>query len=145
MYTRTTPTAEAQADRKWWVVDLNDVTLGRAATRIAHVLRGKHKPTYTPNIDTGDFVIIVNADKVKLTGQKLAQKKYYHHTGHVGGIREISAQHLLERDAEKLIRKAIKGMLPRGPLGRAQLRKLKIYVGGEHPHGAQQAQPLPLS
>lgn len=144
MYTRSTPTAEAQADRKWWVVDLNDVTLGRAATRIAHVLRGKHKPTYTPHVDTGDFVIIVNADKVKMTGQKLAQKKYYHHTGHVGGIRETSAQHLLERDPEKLIRKAVKGMLPSGPLGRAQLRKLKIYAGAEHPHTAQQAKPLAI-
>lgn len=143
-YTRSTTTAEAQADRKWWIVDLEGVTLGRAATRIAHVLRGKHKPTYTPHIDTGDFVIIVNAEKVAMTGQKLDKKSYFRHTGYVGGIREISAKHLLERDPEKVIRKAIKGMLPRGPLGRAQMRKLKIHVGAEHPHQAQQATPLPI-
>lgn len=143
-YTRSTTTAEAQADRKWWIVDLEGVTLGRAATRIAHVLRGKHKPTYTPHIDTGDFVIIVNAEKVAMTGQKLDKKSYFRHTGYVGGIREVSAKHLLQRDPEKVIRKAVKGMLPRGPLGRAQMRKLKIHVGAEHPHQAQQANPLPL-
>jgi large subunit ribosomal protein L13 len=143
-YTRSTTTAEAQADRKWWIVDLEGVTLGRAATRIAHVLRGKHKPTYTPHVDTGDFVIIVNAEKVAMTGQKLDQKTYFRHTGFVGGIREVRAKHLLERDPEKVIRKAVKGMLPRGPLGRQQMRKLKIHVGSEHPHQAQQAKPLPL-
>lgn len=145
MYTRTTPTAEAQADRKWWIVDLEGVPLGRAATRIAHVLRGKHKPTFSPNIDTGDFVVVINAGKVKLTGQKLQQKFYHRHTGYVGGLKSVSAQQQLINDPEVVVRKAVKGMLARGPLGRAQLRKLKIYGGGEHPHVAQQPQPMALS
>lgn len=144
MYTRTTPTAEAQADRKWWIVDLEGQTLGRAATRISHVLRGKHKPTFSPNIDTGDFVIVINAGKLKLTGQKLAQKTYYRHTGYVGGIKGTTAQEQMDRDPEVVVRKAVKGMIARGPLGRAQLRKLKIYAGAEHPHAAQQPQTLTL-
>ena len=130
--------------RTWHVIDATDVVLGRLAVQAATLLRGKHKPTYAPNVDGGDFVVIINAEKVAMTGQKLEKKSYFRHTGYVGGIREISAKHLLERDPEKVIRTAIKGMLPRGPLGRAQMRKLKIHVGADHPHQAQQAQPLPL-
>ncbi|MFN3197495.1 MAG: 50S ribosomal protein L13 [Bradymonadia bacterium] len=142
--TRSTSVADAQANAKWFVVDLEGQTLGRAASKIAHVLRGKHKPTFTPHIDDGDFVVIINAEKVKLTGNKLQDKMYYKHTGFVGGIKETNAEKLLARHPDELIRKAVKGMLPRGPLGRAQLRKLKIYAGGEHPHSAQQPTVLDL-
>ncbi len=145
MYTRSTPTAEAIAQRKWWVVDLNGETVGRAASRIAHILRGKHKPTYTPHVDDGDYVIVVNADKIVFKGNKLQQKTYYHHTGYVGGIKDTTAAEMLERKPEVIIQKAVKGMLPRGPLGRAMLKKLKIYVGGEHPHAAQQPEALDLN
>lgn len=145
MYTRSTPVAEAIADRKWWIVDLEGKTVGRAATRIAHILRGKHKATFTPHIDDGDYVIVINAEKVNFTGNKWAGKTYYHHSGYVGGLKEITAEKLLERKPEEIIRKAVKGMLPRGPLGRAQLKKLKIYIGSDHPHTAQQAEVLDLS
>lgn len=142
MYTRSTTVAEARADRSWWLLDLEGQTLGRAATRIAHILRGKHKPTFTPHVDCGDFVVIINAGKFALTGAKMKQKTYFHHTGYVGGIKSITVDKLLERDAERVIRKAVKGMLPSGVLGRAMLRKLKIYTGSEHPHSAQQPQDL---
>ncbi len=145
MYTRSTPVAEAIADRKWWIVDLDGKTVGRAATRIAHILRGKHKPTFTPHIDDGDYVIVINAEKVNFTGNKWAGKSYYHHSGYVGGLKETTAEEMLERSPEEIIRKAVKGMLPRGPLGRAQLKKLKVYVGSDHPHTAQQAEVLDLS
>jgi large subunit ribosomal protein L13 len=145
MYTRSTPVAEAEANRKWFVVDLDGQTVGRAATRIAHILRGKHKPTYTPHIDDGDYIIAINADKVKFTGQKWQDKRYYRHSGYVGGLKEVTAENLLERHPEEIIRKAVKGMLARGPLGRAQLKKFKVYVGGEYPHTAQQAEVLDLS
>ena len=144
MYTRSTSVAEANADRKWWVVDLEGQTVGRAATRIAHVLRGKHKPTFTPHVDDGDFVIVLNADKVHFTGNKWEAKTYYHHSGYVGGLKGINAEDLLAQKPEEIIRKAVKGMLPRGPLGRAQLKKLKIYTGSDHPHIAQQAEALSL-
>jgi len=144
MYTRSTPVAEAIANRKWWLVDLEGQTVGRAATRIAHILRGKHKATYTPHIDDGDYVIVVNAEKVAFTGKKWQDKTYYRHTGYVGGLKEMTAEELRDRHPEEIIRKAVKGMLARGPLGRAQLKKLKIYVGGEHPHDAQQAEVLDL-
>ena len=137
MRTRSTSTAEAIANRKWWVIDLENQVLGRAATRIAHILRGKHKATFTPHIDDGDFVVVINADKVALTGKKWEDKMYYRHTGFVGGIKSATATELRERQPEDMIRLAVKGMLPSGPLGRAQLRKLKIYAGGEHPHGVQ--------
>jgi large subunit ribosomal protein L13 len=145
MYTRSTTVAEANANRKWWVVDLENETLGRAATRIAHILRGKHKVTYTPHVDDGDFVIVLNAEKVHLTGNKWENKRYYRHTGYVGGLKEATAAEVRERHPDFIIRKAVKGMLPRGPLGRQQLRKLKIYTGSEHPHVAQQPQTLKLS
>jgi large subunit ribosomal protein L13 len=145
MYTRSTTVAEAVANRKWFVVDLEGQTVGRAATRIAHILRGKHKPTYTPHVDDGDYVVVINAEKVNFTGQKWKDKTYYRHTGYVGGLKQTTAEELLARSPEEIIRKAVKGMLARGPLGRAQLKKLKVHVGPEHPHSAQQAEVLDLS
>ncbi|PLX86566.1 MAG: 50S ribosomal protein L13 [Desulfuromonas sp.] len=128
--------------REWFVVDLNEQVLGRAATEIARVLRGKHKPIYSPSVDTGDFVVVVNADKVKLTGNKLADKKYYRHSGYPGGIREINAEKLLEQKPEMLIKAAVKGMLPKNKLGRKMFTKMKVYAGSEHPHAAQQPKEL---
>jgi large subunit ribosomal protein L13 len=134
-----------EVERKWYVVDATDQTLGRLATQIASILRGKHKPQYTPHEDVGDFVIVINAEKVRVTGRKLDQKKYYRHTGYPGGIREISLRRQLELYPERVIMHAVKGMLPRGPLGRRQLKKLRVYSGGEHPHEAQQPEPLELT
>jgi len=128
--------------REWFVVDLNEQVLGRAATEIARILRGKHKPIYSPSVDTGDFVVVVNADKVKLTGNKLADKKYYRHSGYPGGIREINAEKLLDKKPEMLIQSAVKGMLPKNSLGRKMFTKLKVYSGSEHPHAAQQPKEL---
>jgi large subunit ribosomal protein L13 len=128
--------------RSWLVVDAENKTLGRLATEIAVRLRGKHKPEYTPHVDTGDYVVVVNAEKVRVSGNKSAAKTYYRHTGFPGGIRETSFQRLQETHPERIIEKAVKGMLPRNPLGRAMFRKLKVYAGSEHPHSAQQ--PLPL-
>lgn len=145
MRTRSTTVAEAIAQREWWILDLEGQTLGRAATKIAHILRGKHKPTFTPHVDDGDYVIVINADKVALTGRKRAQKMYYRHTGYVGGLKEINAEDLLERKPEAVIRRAVKGMLPRGPLGRAQMRKLKIHVGPTHSHSAQKPKVLTVN
>jgi len=133
-----------EVNRSWYVVDLNDKVLGRAATEIARVLRGKHKPIYSPSVDTGDFVIVLNADKVKLTGNKLADKTYYHHTGYPVGIRSITAEKLLDKKPEELIIKAVRGMLPKNTLGRQMIKKLKVYSGGEHPHSAQQPKTLSL-
>ncbi len=135
---------EQDIKREWFVVDLEDVVLGRAATEIARVLRGKHKPIYTPSVDTGDFVVVLNADKIKLTGNKLADKKYYRHTGFPGGIREINAEKLLEKKPEMLVQSAVKGMLPKNKLGRKMFKKLKVYAGGEHPHAAQQPKELKI-
>ena len=144
MYTRSTTTEEAIAGRKWWVVDLAEQPVGRAATQIASILRGKHKATYTPHVDDGDFVVAINAEKVKFTGKKWDDKTYYRHTGYVGGLKETTATEMLERNPTAIIEKAVKGMLPRGPLGRAQLKKLKVYTGAEHPHGAQQPATLDI-
>jgi len=135
---------EQDIERSWFVVDLEDVVLGRAATEIARILRGKHKPIYTPSVDTGDFVVVLNAEKVKLTGNKLADKKYYHHSGFQGGIKEINAEKLLDKKPEMLIQAAVKGMLPKNTLGRKMFRKLKVYAGSEHPHAAQQPKELKL-
>ncbi len=132
-------------DRQWHLVDLDGVTLGRAAARIAGVLRGKHRPTYTPHADCGDFVVVINADKLKLTGTKMQKKEYFHHTGYFGGIKQITAEKLLQKDATKMVELAVKGMLPKGPLGRSMFKKLKVYVGSNHPHAAQQPQPIDLS
>ena len=133
---------EALAARKWWVVDAEGQPLGRLASKIASVIRGKNKATFTPHVDTGDFVIVVNAKKVLLTGNKLDQKKYYRHSGYPGGLREETARQLLERRPEEIIRNAVWGMLPKGTLGRRTLSKLKVYAGSDHPHASQQPQPL---
>lgn len=125
-------------NRDWYVVDASDQVLGRLATQIAMRLRGKHKPIYTPHVDTGDFVIVINADKVKLTGRKVDQKMYWRHSGYPGGIRGVSARRMLETKPEELIRQAVRGMLPKNRLGRKLLKKLKVYTGTEHPHQAQQ-------
>jgi large subunit ribosomal protein L13 len=130
--------------KNWYVVDLEGKVLGRAAAEIARVLRGKHKPIYTPSVDTGDFVIVLNADKVKLTGNKMADKIYHRHTGFPGGIRSISAEKLLVKKPEMLIEKAVKGMLPKNKLGRQMFKKLKVYAGPEHPHAAQMPKELAL-
>jgi large subunit ribosomal protein L13 len=133
---------KAEVTRNWFVVDLEGKVLGRTATEIARVLRGKHKPIYTPSVDTGDFVIVLNADKLQLTGNKMADKNYYRHTGYPGGLRTINAAKLLEKKPEELVKKAVRGMLPRNKLGREMLKKLKVYAGSEHPHAAQQPKEL---
>jgi large subunit ribosomal protein L13 len=133
---------QALLDRKWWVVDATDQPLGRLASKVAMVLRGKTKPTYTPHVDAGDFVIVVNAHKIKLTGRKLEQKKYYRHSGEPGGFREEKYADLLKRKPELPITKAVKGMLPKNILGRELLTKLKVYAAADHPHAAQKPQPL---
>ena len=133
---------KAEVKRSWFVVDLEGKVLGRAAAEIARVLRGKHKAIYSPSVDTGDFVVVLNADKVKLTGNKLAAKMYYRHSGYPGGLRSTSAAKMLETKPEELIRKAVKGMLPRNKLGRDMFRKMKVYAGVEHPHAAQQPKEL---
>jgi len=134
----------AAAQRQWYVVDLKDQTLGRAATRIAMVLRGKHKPTFTPHQDCGDFVIVLNADKIKLGGNKWNDKMYRWHTGFPGGLKEFTADEMRDRDPTYMVRKAVWGMLPKNRLGRKIIKKLKIYGGAEHEHGAQQPQQLAL-
>ena len=137
--------AEARNERTWWVIDAEGKPLGRLASRIAMVLRGKTKPTFTPHVDTGDFVIVVNAKKVLLTGRKLQQKNYVRHSGEPGGFRSEPYGHLLERKPELPIQKAVKGMLPKNILGRELLTKLKVYAGPDHPHAAQKPQPLSYS
>lgn len=134
----------ADITRQWYVVDAEGLALGRLASRVANILRGKHKPIYTPNVDTGDFVIIVNADKVILTGKKLDQKVYYHHSGYAGGLKETKYRKLLAEKPEFAVRRAVVGMLPKGPLGRQMARKLKVYRGPEHEHAAQQPVKLEL-
>jgi large subunit ribosomal protein L13 len=134
--------AQAQADQKWWVIDAEGKPLGRIASKIAMVLRGKNKPTFTPHVDTGDFVIVVNAKKVLLTGRKLEQKQYVRHSGEPGGFRSESYGDLMDRKPELPIQKAVKGMLPKNILGRELLTKLKVYPGPDHPHAAQKPQPL---
>ncbi|AVJ55108.1 50S ribosomal protein L13 [Idiomarina sp. OT37-5b] len=130
--------------RDWYVVDAEGKTLGRLATEIARRLRGKHKPEYTPHVDTGDYIVVVNAEKVAVTGNKAQDKMYYSHTGFPGGIKSISFEKLIAKKPEMVIQKAVKGMLPRGPLGRAMFRKLKVYAGAEHNHVAQQPKQLDI-
>lgn len=142
MKTYLTPVNEIE--RKWFVVDAQAKVLGRLASQIAATLRGKHKPNYSTFQDTGDFVIVVNAEKIRLTGKKLDDKVYYNHSGYMGGLRERSAKEILEKSPEELIYKAVKGMLPKNTLGRAQLKKLKVYAGSEHPHAAQQPENIEL-
>lgn len=129
---------KAQAERKWHVVDVSGLTLGRAATQIATLLRGKHKTDYTPNVDSGDFVVVLNAQKVHLSGKKLDDKMYYKHTLYLGGLKSWPAREMLQTRSDEVIRRAVWGMLPKGPLGRVIIKKLKVYPGAEHPHGAQQ-------
>jgi large subunit ribosomal protein L13 len=131
-------------ERRWYLVDAEGQTLGRLATRIADTLRGKRKPEYTPHVDTGDFVVVVNAEKVTVTGKKLEQKMYYRHSGYPGGLRARPLGDELARRPTEVVRKAVKGMLPRNRLARQQLTKLKVYAGPEHPHEAQKPEPLPL-
>jgi len=126
----------------WFIVDAAGKTLGRMAAEIASRLRGKHKPEYTPHVDTGDYIVVINAEKIRVTGNKATDKIYYHHTGFVGGIKSISFEKLIDKAPERTIQTAVKGMLPRGPLGRAMFKKLKVYAGNEHPHAAQQPKEL---
>ena len=132
----------ADVQRKWYVVDAQDVVLGRLASQVAAILRGKNKPIYTPHVDTGDYVIVINADKVKLTGKKLDQKIYYKHSGYVGGLKETKYRKLMAEKPEEALRHAVVGMLPKGPLGRKMAKKLKVYAGAEHEHAAQQPEVL---
>jgi len=131
-------------DRRWYVVDAEGKTLGRLATQLADVLRGKRKPEYTPHVDTGDFVVVINAEKIAVTGDKRAQKRYYRHSGYPGGLRSRTLGEMLERRPEEVIRKAVKGMLPRNRLARRQITKLKVYAGPEHPHVAQKPEPMEI-
>ena len=141
---RTFSPRPSDIDRQWYVVDATDMVLGRLATRVAHVLRGKHKPTFAPHMDMGDHVIIINAGKVRLTGAKGAQSMHYRHSGYPGGLKSVSFGKLLEERPERLVENAIRGMLPKNTIGRAQIKKLKIYAGPDHPHAAQQPQELTL-
>lgn len=140
---RTESAKASEIDRSWFVVDATDVPLGRLASRVAGVLKGKHRPTYTPHVDTGDFVVVINAEKVKLTGRKLTAKKWFHHSGYPGGLKAEAYGDLLQRRPELVIEKAVKGMLPKTSLGRTCYRKLKVYAGPTHPHAAQKPQPFP--
>lgn len=129
-------------DRQWFLVDAKDQVLGRLASQIAHHLRGKHKPEFAPHMDNGDFIVVVNCEKIKVTGNKLQQKQYYHHTGYVGSLKSITLEKQLQQKPEEVLRAAVRGMLPKNRLGRAMLKKLKIYAGAEHPHQAQEPKTL---
>ncbi len=142
---KTTVMAKSETvDRKWYVVDATDMPLGRVASQVAAVLRGKNKPIYTPHVDTGDYVIVINTDKMVLTGNKLTDKKYYHHSGFPGGLKEASYKDLMEKKSDFVLEKAVKGMLPKNSLGKKMFLKLKVYKGAEHPHQAQQPVELKL-
>ena len=134
----------AEVKRDWYVIDATDKTLGRLATEVARRLRGKHKPEYTPHVDTGDYIVIVNAEKVRVTGNKAKDKIYYHHSGFIGGMKSASFEKMIEKSPRRVIEIAVKGMLPKNPLGRAMYRKLKVYAGPDHTHTAQQPQPLEI-
>ncbi len=133
-----------EVKRQWYVIDADGKTLGRVATEVAHRLRGKHKPIYTPHVDTGDYIIIVNAAKIRVTGNKARDKMYYRHTGYIGNLKSISFEKLQQKSPEKVIEIAVKGMLPKNPLGRQMFRKLRVFAGNEHTHQAQQPQPLEI-
>lgn len=141
---KTLSAKPAEVKRDWFVVDADGKTLGRLATEIAHRLRGKHKAEYTPHVDTGDYIIVVNAEKIQVTGNKAKDKMYYRHTGYVGNLKSISFEKLIDKAPERAIQNAVKGMLPRNPLGRDMFNKLKVYAGTEHPHASQQPQPLSI-
>lgn len=135
----------AEVQRDWFVVDATGKTLGRLSTEIAHRLRGKHKPVYTPHVDTGDYIVVVNAEKVRVTGNKMSDKMYHHHTGYIGSLKSVPLEKLLKSHPERVIEKAVKGMLPRGPLGRQMYSKLRVFKGPEHTHTAQQPIPLEIN
>jgi len=139
---KTISAKEADIQRDWYVIDAQGQTLGRLATRTASILRGKHKPLFTPHVDCGDYVIIINAEKVHVTGQKMSQKKYYRHSGYPGGLKEISLRDQLQKFPERVLESAVRGMLPKNRLGRQMFKKLKIYPGPNHPHQAQQPRPM---
>lgn len=139
---KTISAKPAEVRRDWYVVDATGKTLGRLSTELARRLRGKHKPEYTPHVDTGDYIVVVNAEKIRVTGNKLKDKMYYHHTGYIGNLKSISLERLLAETPERVLQFAVKGMLPRGPLGRRMLSKLRVFAGPEHSHAAQQ--PIPL-
>ncbi|MBT3017136.1 MAG: 50S ribosomal protein L13 [Candidatus Thiodiazotropha endolucinida] len=134
----------AEVRRNWYLVDATDKTLGRLSTEIARHLRGKHKPEYTPHVDTGDYIVVVNAEKIRVTGNKLSDKMYHHHTGFIGNLKSINLEKLLQKAPERAIEHAVKGMMPKNPLGRAMLKKLRVFAGPEHTHQAQQPQPLDI-
>ena len=140
---RTYSAKVGEIERKWWLVDASDYTLGRLAARIATILQGKNKPVYTAHIDTGDFIVVVNVDKINISGRKLEQKVYYRHSGYPGGQKAVLMKDMFEKHPERVLMHAVKGMMPHNRLGRAQLKKLKIYTGAGHPHEAQQPQVLP--
>jgi large subunit ribosomal protein L13 len=131
-----------EIERRWWVVDAEDQVLGRLASEVAHILRGKHKPTFTPHLDTGDYVVVINAEKVRLTGNKMDQKAYFRHSGYMGGEKFIPVRRMLETHPERVVELAVKGMLPKNALGRRMREKLRVYAGTEHPHAAQQPETL---
>ncbi|NWF94148.1 MAG: 50S ribosomal protein L13 [Syntrophaceae bacterium] len=139
---KTYQAKKEEVDRQWYLVDAEGKVLGRVASELAKILRGKNKPAYAPHVDTGDFVVVVNAEKVVLTGKKMKDKIYYHHTGYPGGIKEMSAEKLLSKKPAEMLRMAVKGMLPKNSLGRQMLRKLKVYAGPNHPHEAQKPVPI---
>ena len=141
---KTVSMRDQDVERSWWLIDAENQTLGRLATEVARRLRGKHKAEYTPHVDTGDFIVVVNADKVRVTGNKENGKIYWRHSGYPGGIRGTSVSDMRKTHPERIIEKAVKGMLPRNPLGRAMYRKLKVYAGAEHPHAAQQPKELDI-
>jgi large subunit ribosomal protein L13 len=140
----TVSTKPAEVRREWYVVDAEGKTLGRLASELARRLRGKHKAQYTPHVDTGDYIVVINAEKVRVTGNKRQDKMYHHHTGYIGNLKSINLEKLLDKAPERVLNHAVKGMLPRNPLGRAMLKKLRVYAGAEHCHQAQQPQPLEL-
>ena len=139
---RTSHLRKEDVDKAWYLIDAKDKVLGRVATEIAKILRGKHKTIFSPHVDTGDFVVVVNAEKVRLTGNKLKGKMYYHHSGYPGGIKAVTAEKLLAQKPEELLRRAVKGMLPKNRLGRKVWKKLKVYAGPDHPHAAQQPEQI---
>ncbi|WP_177420754.1 50S ribosomal protein L13 [endosymbiont of Lamellibrachia barhami] len=134
----------AEVRRTWYLVDATDKTLGRLSSEIARRLRGKHKPEYTPHVDTGDYIVVINAEKIHVTGNKMSDKMYHHHTGYIGNLKSISLEKLLDKAPERVIQHAVKGMMPKNPLGRAMFKKLRVFVGPEHTHQAQQPQPLDI-
>ena len=144
MLKKTFSAKKSDMEEKWWLVDAQSKVLGRMASKIAQILRGKNKPIFTPHVDTGDFVIVINADKVRFTGKKLKDKVYYHHSGYIGGIKSITAEKLMQKDPTEVVHRAVKGMLPKNRLGRKIIKKLKVYAGGEHPHQAQHPEILDI-